>query len=286
MGENSKIEWTDHTFNPWVGCTKVSPGCKHCYAEVQMTRNTRWANTWGVQGKRLVTSDANWRKPVVWDNRAHAAGKPAFVFCGSLCDVFEDREELFFVRLRLWVMIKATPWLVWLLLTKRPENILNMIPSAWKINPPANVAYGTSVENEDYRGRLVHLLQVPIASTGFRFVSAEPLLGELDLVDYFHCCPSCGQPKHKEFVSCNYCETYDDWRGIDWVIVGGESQKGCRPMEIEWARELKEQCACWGVPFFMKQLGGHPDKRDQLEYFPEDLRIRQFPRHYKSCFDK
>ena len=128
MGKNSKIEWTDHTFNPWVGCQKVSAGCANCYAERFMTRKPRWVNAWGLPetSERLRTK--TWGNPARWNWQAAVEGKRFKVFCGSLCDIFEDNFQVAEWRLELWDLIEATPNLDWLLLTKRPGNIMDFVP--------------------------------------------------------------------------------------------------------------------------------------------------------------
>lgn len=250
MGANSKIEWTHHTFNPWWGCVKVSDGCKHCYAE---TLSHRWGNDfWGVDKARKSMSDQYWHQPFRWDAAAKADGERRRVFCASMADVFEDRRDLDHWRRKLWDMIELTPNLDWLLLTKRPENIARLIDQRWLENPRPNVWLGTTCEdiNQAYR-RAFALLKVPAR---VRFLSCEPLLGPIDFM----------------------------WDrsmriGLDWVIVGGESGHGARPMNPEWARSIRDQCFHNDVAFFMKQMGGAIDKRHDLEDMPEDLRIRQFP---------
>ncbi len=225
MGENSHIAWTDDTFNPWIGCMKVSPGCTNCYAE---TQQARWghADRWGPNSVRSVTSDANWKKPLKWNAEAERAGVRRRVFCGSLCDVFEDHETANATRPRLWQLIADTPWLDWLLLTKRTGNIAPNLPSSWGAGWP-NVWLGTSVENLKYAGeRLPELVRIPAM---VRFVSAEPLVGSLHGVD---------------------------WVGIDWVIVGGESGPGFRPMPLEWVREIQFSATESGATFFFKQSAG------------------------------
>jgi len=126
--ENSGISWTTHTFNPWVGCTKVSAGCVHCYAET-LNKRTGHAN-WGPGAERRVTSDVNWRKPIKWNRQADAAGERTKVFCASMADVF-DEEAPAYARERLWTLIRMTPFLDWQLLTKRPTNIRRFLPKDW-----------------------------------------------------------------------------------------------------------------------------------------------------------
>jgi protein gp37 len=249
--ENSKIEWTHHTFNPWVGCTKVSAGCKNCYAETMMDK--RWGKVeWGVNGQRLRTSKAYWRKPLAWDKAAAAAGVRHRVFCASLADVFEDkfdqRAEMDRWRSDLMCLIQSTPNLDWLLLTKRPENVMGMFDAAWQMvgglpvaELPTNVWIGVSVENQEQADiRIPELLQIPAA---VRFLSMEPLLGHVNLT--LHDLPE-------------NCPTWHDGCNcvmVDWVIVGGESGHDARPMHLRWARAIRDHCNWAKVPFFFKQWG-------------------------------
>lgn len=218
MGANSKIEWTDHTFNPWVGCTKVSPACDHCYAEGWAER-TGQSRLWG--GERRRTTAANWRQPIKWNRDASASSERRKVFCASLADVFDNQVPAEW-RADLWSLVAATPRLNWLLLTKRPQNIAKMLPPDWHNGWP-NVWLGTTVENKAECRRINHLRHIPAA---VRFLSCEPLLEEIE----------------------------PDMTGISWVICGGESGPGARLMNPAWARSLRDQCAAAGVPFFMKQM--------------------------------
>lgn len=288
MGMDSKIEWTHHTFNPWRGCTKVSPGCAKNYAATMSKRNPGTLGVWGANGTRVVASEATWREPLKWNkaaacqcgggfNGTHSeycpqANRPR-VFCASLADVFEDwtgptldagshplwhvyppsgawvsdtggvadkvRLTMSDARARLFSLIDATPNLDWLLLTKRPENIATVMPKKTRdyldrqgyksrvlapgVRP--NVWLGTSVEDGAAKRRIDILRDIPVA---VRFLSIEPLLehlGELDL------------------------------RGIHWVIVGGESGPGGRPIHPDWVRSIRDQCVAANVPFFFKQWG-------------------------------
>ena len=177
MAEHSKIEWTDATFNPWVGCTKISPACDNCYAEGWAKRSGS-GELW--QGARQRTSAENWRKPLAWNKKAAASGENRFVFCASLADVFDNQVPSDW-RADLWPLIRATPALTWQLLTKRPQNIAKMLPPDWGTGY-ANVWLGTTAENQDEADRRVpHLLAVPAK---VRFLSCEPLLGPLDLGRY------------------------------------------------------------------------------------------------------
>lgn len=218
--DETKIEWCDSTFNPWIGCSKVSAGCAHCYAETLMDK--RYGRVqWGDAGTRSRTSAAYWRKPFAW-NRKSVGERRRRVFCASLADVFEDRTELIGWRGDLFNLIRATPALDWLLLTKRPENVLRMAEEL-----PANIWIGTSVENQQAADqRIPKLMRIPAS---VRFVSAEPLLGPIDLSGF----------EQKP----------------DWVIVGGESGPNARAMNPGWARLLHRQCRKFDIAFFFKQWG-------------------------------
>lgn len=238
MGANSKIEWTHHTFNPWIGCAKVSAGCKNCYAENLMDH--RYGRVqWGVNGTRSKTGADNWRKPMQWDKAAKALGERHRVFCASLADVFEDRPDLVEWRLELFTLIDATPHLDWLLLTKRPENIMKMWPDYMGMPiRRLNVWLGTSTEDQAAADmRIPELLKAGFLSR-FTFLSCEPLLGPVDLQL---------QGRNLGIIS----------RGeeVNWVIAGGESGAGARRMEPEWAMSLRDQCNEGGVPFLFKQWG-------------------------------
>ena len=262
--ENSKIEWTDHTFNPWIGCTKVSDGCKNCYAETLMDK--RYGKVkWGPQGARIRTSAANWRKPLAWNWSAEKEGKRARVFCASLADVFEDKAdqpEMDDWRAQLMALIQDTPNLDWLLLTKRPENVMPLFSMAWQrfggnavTKLPPNVWIGTSVENQEQADkRIPELLKIPAA---VRFLSMEPLLGAVRLdngeTSWLSC--TCGCADESEDVCQSFECTGKCFRGIDWVIVGGESGPNARPIHPDWARGIRDQCQAAGVPFFFKQWG-------------------------------
>ena len=257
MAENSNIEWTDHTFNPWIGCMKVSPGCDHCYAETWDKRGMQQQESrWGAHAARTRTSAANWRKPLAWNRAAKETGKRARVFCASLADVFDNHQSILPEwRADLWALIAATPWLDWQMLTKRPQNIVKYLPDGWG-DGWGNVWLGTTTENQTEADRRIpHLLATPAA---VRFLSAEPLIGPLDLR---HIVKHVGA--HQEWTDALTGETIFSQSGcvvaetdpIDWVIVGGESGPGARPMHPDWARSNRDQCVTAGVPFFFKQWG-------------------------------
>lgn len=249
MAENSKIEWTDHTFNPWHGCTKVSPGCKNCYAERDDNRFTPKGTPrhWGPEAPRRFFPDKHWKNPLKWDKKAAELGVRYKVFCGSMCDVFEDREDLHVHRNRLYELIQDTPNLDWLLLTKRPERVNVEWPWKYQGYILENIWMGTSVENQGQEHRIVELQKIPAR---VRFLSLEPLLGPVDLRHWLSPCSY-------------YCDHGGMWPeghrpgkpGIDWVIAGGESGTKARPMHPAWARSIRDQCAEAGVPFFFKQWG-------------------------------
>ena len=144
MARNSKIEWTDHTFNPWWGCTKVSPACDHCYAETWARRVG--LDVWSSGKPRRFLSDAYWQQPHRWNKQARVANQRARVFCASMSDVFEWKKELTPWRHKLWELIEETPYLDWLLLTKRPHLVTRMTP--WNDDWPRNVWLGVTVENQ------------------------------------------------------------------------------------------------------------------------------------------
>lgn len=230
MAENSKIEWTDHTFNPWTGCQKVGPGCVHCYAEGWAKRSG--LVKWGPHAERRLTSEANWRKPKKWDREAAAAGKRARVFCASLADVFDNAADPMWRR-ALADLINDTPALDWLLLTKRIGNARDMLDAMFPIcGVPANVWLGATVVNQAEYDRDKPKLVATKRALGISiaFLSMEPLLGAVDV---------------------------GDLDGLDWIIAGGESGHGARPIHPDWARSLRYQCAAADVAFLFKQWGEH-----------------------------
>lgn len=250
MGQETGIQWTDSTFNPVRGCTKVSDGCKFCYAETLSHRNPKVLGMWGPQGTRVMASESMWCEPVKWNKEAKEAGKRHKVFCASLADVFEDdttcqNPDAYKVvtdaRARLWKLIEATPNLDWQLLTKRPQNILRFVPEEWQGGFPPNVWCGTSVEDSRVLWRVDELLKVPAV---VRFLSCEPLIGELDISDYLYPRFAADDPRH-----------FPRRNGIEWVIAGGESGHDARPMHPAWVESIRDQCQEAGVPFFFKQFG-------------------------------
>lgn len=296
MGADTKIEWCDHTFNAWIGCTKVSPGCAHCYAETQDKFRGWTPEGWGPGKPRKRTSEAYWKDPLRWEreaaqrlagwqarrDRASADGhaqlfdalsavKPPRprVFCASLADWLDDEVPIEWLA-DLLDLIRRTPHLDWLLLTKRPQNWRSRIEAvaahlaatrpfdaggsdhdvtqgmvhAWLHGvDPANVWAGTTVEDQTRADeRIPHLLRIPAR---VRFLSCEPLLGPVDLKS----------ARAFDVPIYGDCGGYPPPPRIDWVIAGGESGPGARPMHPDWARSLRDQCAAAGVPFLFKQWG-------------------------------
>lgn len=288
MAKITNISWCDSTFNPFIGCQAVSPGCDNCYAK---KRVERYGGDFSVR-RRTKT----WGDPLRW-NKQHEDffaehGRRQRVFCASLADVF-DNEVSPEWRRDLFALIRATPNLDWLLLTKRIGNADRMLAEAlsalpldeqcgtgqWDHAPIAqwpwpNVWLGATVVNQEEADRdIPKLLAVPAHK---RFLSIEPLLGQVDL-RYLQ--P--GDPPTEINALAGTHGVLRPHRGtcarVDWVIAGGESGPGARPMHPDWARSLRQQCESACVPFFMKQMGGTRDKRGALDDLPEDLRVREFP---------
>lgn len=263
MAETTGISWTDHTQNFWLGCTEVSPACARCYAKALV--NGRMG---GDFDQRRRTVPANWRKPFTWDKAAERAGIRRRVFSLSLGDFFDNQVPPEW-RDDAWAVIRATPNLDWQLLTKRPSNIVKMLPPDWGDGYP-NVWLGTTVENQaEADRRIPHLLAVPAA---VRFLSCEPLLEPVNLHD-----PVCRETGS----SSDCCQCFGL---LDWVIIGGESGPGARPMRQEWARDLIGQCRSAGVPVWFKQTGnaredwqGVTGKGDDPAQWLAEFRVQEMP---------
>ncbi len=324
MGDTTRIQWADHTFNPWIGCTKISPGCKNCYAAVETyvrVQRSQGRELWRPGGTRHITSASYWRRPIAWDRAAKEAGVRARVFCASMADVFESHPDLVAPRARLYALIHATPNLDWLLLTKRPweanQQWAGAAQRAGLFSPGwwgRNVWLGVSVENQkNAEQRVPELLRIPVA---VRFVSAEPLLGPVDLSTWMPqwLCPLGHEPRAfyadgTGLAVCGDCGAGAcPAQGLDWVIVGGESGRGARITEVEHLRSIVRQCHLANVPCFVKQLGSVPQlskavhgplhnpitqgseiqlrrrflvtedsKGGNPAEWPEDLRVREYP---------
>ena len=216
-----------HTYNPWWGCLKVSEECKRCYAE-GIASHYGYKSTWGPASTstRRFFGEAHWVEPLAWNRQAERDGHRHSVFCASMADVYEDNAILIPHRERLWSLIEVTPMLNWLILTKRPENILAMSP--WSAPWPDNIWIGTSVGLQARaEERIPYLLEVPAV---VRFLSCEPLIGAVDLSKWID--------------------------QLQWVIAGGESGTNARPLDLNWARTLRQQCLSAQVPYYFKQIGG------------------------------
>ena len=259
MSANSKIEWTDHTFNPWIGCTKVSPACDHCYAERSTPARTL-AVKWGPKAERRRTGSDNWALPKRWNAQADAFmaqhGRRQRVFCASLADVL-DNEVPDDWRMALCDLIDATPNLDWLLLTKRIGNAPRMLPTRWLAEPRVHVWLGATICNQEEADRdIPKLLQVPAR---VRFLSIEPLLEPTYIEDI---ADPAGGVCLKPLAGLRWvgdgqgrCAVRALGARIDWVIAGGESGPGARPSHPDWFRSLRNQCQAAGVPFLFKQWG-------------------------------
>jgi protein gp37 len=277
MGADAKIEWTDHTFNPWWGCTKVSPGCTNCYAEA-LDRRTGGSH-WGPKADRRRTGPDNWKLPLRWNRKAAAEGKRYRVFCASMADVFDDHPSILPEwREYLWALIEATPHLDWLLLTKRPANIMKMIPERWRDRLPDHVAVGATVINQaEADANILKLLMVPAR---VRFLSMEPLLGPVDLTRIVLGTGDADLPASPEIQKIAFTMNAltgapkTGIPGLDWIIVGGESGPGARPMHPDWVRQIRDQCAAAGVPFFFKQWGEWAPPSVYGADTPSTLRLR------------
>ena len=230
MGKETAIEWTHHTFNPWWGCVRVSAACDHCYAETWAKRLGE--DVWGPRSERRFFTDAHWKEPLKWNAEAEAQGVRRRVFCASMADVFENRPDLVAPRLRLLELISQTPHLDWLLLTKRIHLVKKQLPKGYSF--PPNVWLGTTVENQAEANRRIRYL-LEFSTPAVRFLSCEPLLGALDL---------------SPFLIAN-----DLGVKVDWVIAGGESGHGARPMEPQWPEDLRKQRNKAKVAFHFKQWG-------------------------------
>ena len=215
MAARSGIEWTEATWNPVTGCTKISPGCKYCYAERMANRLRMMGQRNYVRGFRLMLQPQMLERPLQWK-------RPQTIFVNSMSDLFHPEVPIPFIQ-EVFAVMERAHWHRFQVLTKRAERLAELAPV---LNWPPHVWIGVSVENDLYIPRIDQLREVPAS---IRFLSLEPLLGPLPDLDL---------------------------RGIQWVIVGGESGPRARPMEPEWATEIRDQCVRAAVPFFFKQWGG------------------------------
>jgi len=264
MGWNTKISWTNATFNPWMGCAKVSPACDNCYAEARMDKRLHVVK-WGADEPRKRTSEANWREPIKWNKEAAAKGSRYRVFCASLADVFDNKVPPAW-RADLLQLIKDTPHLDWLLLTKRIGNAAAMLDEAAELMDSGmgvyapsiypNVWIGATICNQEEADRdIPKLLALPAAK---RFLSMEPLLAQVDLSKIVlrrdGQLPNDLSRRLGDYV-LPLTGSFADSPTIDWVIVGGESGTHARPMHLDWALSLRDQCFAAGTAFHFKQWG-------------------------------
>lgn len=272
MAQNSKIEWTDHTVNLWWGCSKVRTGCKNCYAE--NLSNRFGDNVWGEKAPRKRIKSA-FKDLSKYQKQGEKEGRMIRVFVGSMMDIFEDSKSLMnpdeknnyltTSQLRLSLFYKINrglyPNITFLFLTKRPENILDMIPLEWIGNFPENVWFGISVSDQktydelqnleiNYLGSGQLLWELKNWHSANIFLSIEPQVEEIDLRQHALTKP-------------------------DWIIQGGESGPNKRPFDVEWGRSMRDQCRALGIPYFFKQI-------DKIQPIPKDLEIREFPEFSKT----
>ncbi len=242
MSDQSIIAWTTHTSNFWMGCAKVSPGCAHCYAET-LTANRMGISVWGQSAPRQPVKGI-WANVEKWNRQAMVSGNRARTFAMSLGDFFEDHPTANAIRPRAWQAIRAAPWLDWQILTKRPENITRMLPEDWREGWP-HVWLGASVESARLCERARVLATIPAV---VRFISYEPALGPIaDAIDL---------------------------AGIHWLICGGESGPNFRPMDPQWARDIRDKCRESGVAFFFKQSSA---RRTEMGIELDGQIVREFP---------
>lgn len=252
MGETTSISWTDHSFNCWWGCTRVSPGCENCYAETFDKRVG--GDHWGPLKPRRLMSEHYWNEPIRWDRKAQKAGTRSKVFCASMADIMDD-EAPSGQRERLWELIDKTPNLIWQLLTKRPQNYERYLPKEFKHN---NVWYGTTAENQEYYDiRYPIVCELAIERGGVCWISYEPALGPLSII--------------KSPLSGFYYNVPPDW-----IIFGGESGHNRRPMQQKWLEDLRDECDEFDVSLFVKQFAAlTPEQGKKL--IPANLLIQEFP---------
>ena len=244
MATKSNIEWTEATWNPVTGCTKISPGCKHCYAERMSSRLQAMGQRNYANGFELTLHERMLEKPLSWK-------KPQLIFANSMSDLFHDEVPVDFI-LKVFNVMRRASWHQFQVLTKRAQRLLEL---NGQIDWPDNVWMGVSVENQDYTFRIDHLRKTDAVT---KFLSLEPLLGPLSGLNL---------------------------KGINWVIVGGESGPGARPMLEDWVSQIRDQCDVASVPLFVKQMGGSwaqvnkakSKKGGNMSEWRTDLRIRDYP---------
>lgn len=260
MVENSKIEWTDHTFCPWYGCQKIGPGCDHCYAEDLDLRQgfTGDGVRWGPKAERQLAAKPNWDRVVTWNHKAGERGVREKVFVASRADVFDNHKSILLEwRMRLAELVLACPNLDFLFLTKRAGNVGPLLKVMFPEGSPDNLWIGLTVVTQKEAERDLPDLLAAKADLGIKrvFLSMEPLIERVNLT-------ALGTEGSTRPATLNALtgETTLNGRSvplpaIDWVIVGGETGKDARPMHIDWVRDLRDQCEAAGTPFLFKQWG-------------------------------
>jgi protein gp37 len=285
VGKGTKIEWAHHTFNPYWGCTEVGPECDQCYAR-EFADTRLKMGLWGANAPRRFFGDAHWNEPKKWNLAAEAANERHRVFCSSMADVMEDRRDLDAQRDRLWKLIDATPYLDWLLLTKRPSKYATLTPWGSSGKWPRNVWAGCTAGTQKTANVLIPQLLSGARNARVKWVSAEPLLERVSYAPFLST-PEIG--------------------GVSWIVLGGESnavRRRARPCNPDWIREAMMECAPLGASPFVKQLGSNvmlPRCRDCADVgpicpgslmpcggtvdtkggnwaeWPPDMRVRRFP---------
>ena len=271
MSNKTGIQWTDSTWNPWHGCTKISKGCKYCYMYRDKER-------YGQDPTTVLRSKTKFSEPLKWKENK-------LVFTCSWSDFFIKEADSW--RDEAWRIIKSTPHLTYQILTKRPVRVKDNLPSDWGDNGYKNVWLGVSVESQDEISRIHELLKIP---SYCYFASLEPLLSPIDLISENILCTN---PKLSK-SELSWREVTTAMNYLDWVIVGGESggnkKYKFRPCELDWIKNIVSQCSQAHTPVFVKQLGTHLKRQlyltdnhgGNINEFPLDLQIRQMPYCYKE----
>jgi protein gp37 len=250
MADTTLIAWTDHTANFWMGCQKISDGCKNCYAET-LTKNRMGLSLWGPEAttarqavKGVYANVRSWAKEDKIKPGVMGPGQPHLVFVGSLMDWAEDHADAERVRPLMWQTIRENPAMHFQMLTKRPDRIAGLLPPDWGPDGYPNVWLGTSIEDMRVAYRADYLRKIPAA---VRFISYEPAIGPLDDLDI---------------------------TGIDWIIYGGESGSGFRPHDLAWPRAIHKKCTATGCTFFYKQSAAY---RTEMGIELDGKLVRYFP---------
>jgi protein gp37 len=285
MAETTGISWAQSTFNIVWGCHEVphDPACTHCYAREFSKRIGK--DLWGKSKPRQRMSEHYWNDPLRWNKKASESGVRRRVFCSSMADVFEDHPDLTAPRERLWKLIDRTPFLDWMLLTKRPENMQAMTPPSWASGWPTNVWAGATAATQEWADKRCPILaEVPAR---VRWLSVEPMFGPIDLTKHFGAAlvAQSGEPFVDNKGPAIPMRVVESAPLIHWVIVGGESGHGARPMKAEWVRSMIQQCKEHKVAFFFKQkgtvmareMGCEAAKGDDPVEWPEEFKVQEFP---------